>query len=195
MDRYLDDDRGQRTRMALFTGAVAAASGTGASVLGLLSTAGGFLAGWHGIALGGALGLAAGIGGGLYACKRFIAPTGNLTGGDSFMTPYLLGTIGVFGSLACAASAVAGGVPHAAVATAALGVIAALAGGAARSGASRAIAREVEETGKNLDRATEVEGIVVRNARNTAKAPQQIEKADDYVIIGGVRVRKQKGTP
>jgi len=182
IDAYVRDNRSQRVRMGVTGGLVQAGLTAGAAVLGAAF-------GTPGVVTGTVAGALGGIAVGIHNARKYNQ------GKVVFMTACFNWMMGGFGALVSAASAMEADMAAGllvAVGTAALaGVLSA----AFRSSQIVEAREKMQDLRQCVERAIEVEHLVLENAKNAERAKQpggKVEVSEDFVVVGGVKVPQRE---
>jgi len=185
IDALLVDGRQDRTRMAALTGAFTLGAGLLGVTLGTLGSVPLVLAG---------AGLAAIVGGGLgiHDARKY------LEGRKQLSSMTATAAVGMLGTLAGSVVAATGGPLAGVVATAGIALLSAVVGSAFRSHRLERTRADVAGLERRLEQATEMEAMVLRNLEAQRKAAEPgngVAVSDDCIVIGGLRVAREKERP
>lgn len=177
---WLDPAREARLQGGVEWGVLAAAGGVSASLLGQF-------AGIPGIVAATAMGLAGGVAVGLRSAHRG-------EGEDRIFPAFLGAALGGFGALIPAALAHGYGVAPALLAAGGVALLAPVVGFALGKGRARQAQREFERLDRDLDRAMEMDRMVLKNREAEARQANggSVRVEEEQVIVGGIKIPKGK---
>lgn len=185
IDTYLHDASGDRMRM----GGVSAGVQLG---MGVLATAAGCLAGTPGIAVATVAAAGVGIALGLHNARRYMETT---SGGDRFMSAYLSCFLNGFQSVISGAAAMSAGPVPGLLAALGGATVGGIVSGAWRGSQSVRAGAAFRDLDQKLDRAIDLEGVVLRNALAGSQPAGKVEVGDEFVTVGGVKVKREARRP